>query len=60
MFNAQVKLQLNDQFAVRVFGQNLTGEKIIAGAQTQVLGPGAYPYNPARPATYGAAIDFSF
>jgi iron complex outermembrane receptor protein len=59
LVNAQVKLQANDNLAVRVWGRNLLDKKIIAAAATQ-YGYAGYPWSPAPPLTYGVALDFKF
>lgn len=59
LVNAQIKLQMSDTLAMRVWGRNLLDEKIVAGAASQ-YGNGGYPWSPAPPLAYGLAIDFKY
>lgn len=59
LVNSQVRWKINDTYGVRVFGRNLVGERIIAGAASY-QGPTGFAYVPAPPRTWGIALDVNF
>ncbi len=59
LVNAQLRWKPNKNYAVRIYGRNLLGEKIVAGAASY-QGPVGFAYVPSPPRTYGVAIDFDF
>lgn len=59
LLNGQIKFAPTENYAIRVWGKNLTGEKYTIAAATQV-GQSGYPWTPAKPRTYGIAVDFNF
>lgn len=59
LVNAQLRWKINDHYGVRVFGRNLLGEKIIAGAASY-QGPTGFAYVPSPPRTWGIAVDVDF
>ncbi|WP_419827180.1 TonB-dependent receptor [Sphingomonas sp.] len=59
LVNAQVRWKVSRNYAVRVFGRNLVGEKIIAGAASY-QGPLGFAYVPSPPRTWGVALDVDF
>ncbi|MGE0775561.1 MAG: TonB-dependent receptor, partial [Sphingomonadaceae bacterium] len=59
LLSGQIKFAPTENYAIRVWGKNLTGEKYTIAAATQV-GQSGYPWTPAKPRTYGIAVDFNF
>lgn len=59
LVNSQLRWKINDTYGVRVFGRNLAGERIIAGAASY-QGPTGFAYVPAPPRTWGIALDVDF
>jgi len=59
LVNAQVRLQVSENYAVRVFGKNLLDTKYANNGSSQI-GPAGYPWSAAPPLTWGIAADFDF
>ncbi|MEC3909619.1 TonB-dependent receptor [Sphingobium sp. CR2-8] len=59
LLNGQVKISLNDNLALRVWGRNLLDKKYVDRISTNTT-PAGYIYTPAAPITFGGAIDFKF
>lgn len=59
LVNAQLRLGLSDNMAVRLWGKNLLDEKYSISAGTNA-GSSGYVWNPAPPITYGVGFDFTF
>lgn len=59
LFNGKIGVALQDNVSVSVFGKNLTNEKYITNATTNV-GPSGYLYQPAPGRVYGVEVDFEF
>ena len=56
LVSGQVRLQITEKYAVRVFGKNLLDKKYTSNGGSQV-GPGGYPWTAAPPLTWGVAVD---
>lgn len=59
LVNLQARLQLTENFGVRLWGRNVTGTKYIVIGST-VLGSLGYLWAPGARASYGATLDFRF
>ena len=59
LVSAQIRYKPSSNFAMRLFGRNLLGERIIAAAGSYV-GPVGYTYVPSSPRTWGIALDVDF
>jgi iron complex outermembrane receptor protein len=59
LVNAQIKLSMNENLAVRVWGRNLLDKKYFDRMNSNTT-PAGFLFTPASPLTYGAAIDFRF
>jgi iron complex outermembrane receptor protein len=57
--NAQIKYSTSENFAVRIWGKNLLGEKYVTRAFTNA-GAAGFPYTPGAPRIYGLGAEFKF